>query len=300
MRSIVTGGAGFIGSNLVEKLITLDHEVICIDNESGSSFYWNTNSTNYKLDICNYESIKNIFKNVDYVFHLAAESRIQNTIDNPIKAIKTNSLGTATVLQCARENNVKRLVFSSTSSVYGRNKIPNVESQIEDCLNPYSVSKLNGEHLCKIYNDLFGLETVILRYFNVYGNREPKSGIYAPVIGVFRNQKEKKIPLTITDDGLQKRDFTNVIDVVNANILAATADIPENLLGTPFNIGSGKNNSILEIAQMISENISFIPKRQGEMRETLADISKSMKILKWNPSIEVHDYIKSLDELNRN
>ena len=195
MKSIVTGGAGFIGSNLVDKLISIGHKVICIDNESScsnSNFYWNENAENYKLDICDYEEIKNLFERVDYVFHLAAESRIQNTIDNPIKAIKTNSLGTATVLQCSREKKIKRFVFSSTSSVYGNNLIPNKENQTPDPLNPYSISKLNGEHLCSAYYKLFGLETVILRYFNVYGNREPSLGLYAPVLGIFKRQKENQ------------------------------------------------------------------------------------------------------------
>lgn len=296
MKSLVTGAAGFIGSNLVDKLISLNHDVICIDNESSCSnsrFYWNQNSKNYKIDICEYDSVNNLFKNVDYVFHLAAESRIQNTIDNPIKAVKTNSLGTSVVLQCARENNVKRLVFSSTSSVYGRNSTPNNENQNPDCLNPYSVSKFDGENMCRIYNQLFGLETIILRYFNVYGNREPFSGPYAPVIGLFKRQKNNMENLTITSDGMQRRDFTNVLDVVEANILAATKNIPKEYLGTCFNIGSGKNYSILEIAQMISNNITFIPERQGEMRETLADISKSKSILDWSPQIDLIDYIKS-------
>lgn len=295
MKSIVTGGAGFIGSNLVDELINLGHKVVCIDNESSNSkSYWNQSALNYKADICDYEKIKDLFKDADYVFHLAAESRIQNTVDNPVKAVKTNSLGTSVVLQCARENNVKRFVFSSTSSVYGKNNVPNDENQVPDCLNPYSVSKLNGEHLCKIYNDLFGLQTVILRYFNVYGNREPLSGQYAPVLGIFRRQKSNGESLTITGDGSQRRDFTNVKDVANANILAATGDISKEFFGTAFNIGGGKNISILEIAKMISSDIKFIPKRLGEMQETLANIKKSQTVLNWNPKVDLISYIESL------
>jgi UDP-glucose 4-epimerase len=295
MKSLVTGGAGFIGSNLVDKLLSLGHEVVCIDNESSSAnknFYWNESASNYKYDICDYDKIKSLFDGVDYVFHLAAESRIQNTIDNPIKAVKTNSLGTAIILQCAREKEIKRFVMSSTSSVYGRNSTPNKEDQTPDCLNPYSASKLHGEHLCKVYNDLFGLQTIVLRYFNVYGNREPFSGVYAPVLGIFKRQKENLEALTVTGDGLQKRDFTNVFDVVAANILAATKDIDKEFLGTAFNVGSGQNHSVLEIAKTIYNNIVHIPARAGEMKETLADISKSKNILGYDPKTSLMDYVK--------
>ena len=160
MKALVTGGAGFIGSNLVDELIELGHDVIVIDNESAVSneiFYWNPKAKNYKYDICNYELTKELYFGVDYVFHLAAQARIQKTIDEPIETVRINSLGTATVLECSRKANVKRLVYSSTSSAYGKNLIPNIESQTNDCLNPYSVSKVNGEELCKIYTNLYGL-----------------------------------------------------------------------------------------------------------------------------------------------
>lgn len=297
MKSLVTGAAGFIGSNLVDKLLEIGHEVICIDNESAlsnSCFHWNNKATNYKIDICEYVKIRPLFENVDYVFHLAAESRIQNTIYNPIKCIRTNVLGTSTVLQCSRESNVKRLVFSSTSSVYGGNESPQVEHQNPDCLNPYSSSKMSGEFLCKNYWNLFGLQTIILRYFNVYGNREPQSGPYAPVLGIFFRQKQNSEPLTVTGDGLQRRDFTNVLDVVNANIIAATRCIGREHIGECFNIGSGVNYSVLEIAQKISKDIVFLPQRQGEMRETLADIKKAKEILEWTPNFDLLKYISSL------
>jgi UDP-glucose 4-epimerase len=172
MKSLVTGGAGFIGSNLVDKLIELGHEVVVIDNESSQSnemFYWNKKANNYKLDIRDYKNTRPLYDGVDYVFHIAAESRIQPAIENPVEAVSVNSVGTATVLQCAREAGVKRVMYSSTSSAYGKNPIPNFETQPDDCLNPYSVSKVNGEKLCKMYTDLFGLHTIIYRYFNVYG-----------------------------------------------------------------------------------------------------------------------------------
>ncbi len=155
MKSLVTGGAGFIGSNLVDKLIELGHDVIVIDNESAESneqFYWNDKAQNYKYDIRDYENTRPLYDGVDYVFHLAAESRIQPAIENPINAISLNSVGTCTILQCAREAEVKRVIYSSTSSGYGMNPYPNVETQPDDCLNPYSVSKVNGEKLCHHLN----------------------------------------------------------------------------------------------------------------------------------------------------
>lgn len=296
MKALVTGGAGFIGSNLVDKLIEKGYEVICVDNESSDGhdrFYWNPNSKNYKIDICDYGSIEPLFKQVDYVFHLAAEARIMNCIEDPIQAVKSNVLGTTNVLQASRANNIKRVVYSSTSSAYGKNTTPNHESQPDDCLNPYSVSKVAGEKLCSMYTDLFGLPTIIFRYFNIYGNRQPTKGQYAPVLGIFLRQLSKGEPLTIVGDGTQRRDFTNVCDVVEANITAATKDIESRLFGTVFNIGTGENYSVLEIADMISLNHKFLEKRPGEMKETLADINKAKQFLGWKPSIGLKDWIQS-------
>jgi UDP-glucose 4-epimerase len=297
MKSLVTGGAGFIGSNLVDRLLALGHEVVVLDNESSdahNNFYWNEKASNYVVDICDYEKIKPLFRDVDYVFHLAAEARIQPAMQNPILAAKTNVLGTATVLQCAREAGVKRLIYSSTSSAYGHNTIPNKESQLEDCLNPYSVSKVSGEKLCKMYSDLFGLETVILRYFNVYGQREPLRGPYAPVVGIFKRQKNANEALTVVGDGKQKRDFTHVDDVVEANILASTSTIPKNFIGTVFNIGTGVNYSINQIVKMMKHPCVYVEPRIGESRKTLADNSKSKGVLGWSPTIDLKKYIKNL------
>lgn len=299
MKCIVTGGAGFIGSHIVDRLIELNSEVIVIDNESSNSheqFYHNQNASYYKYDIAEYDLIRPLFDDVDYVFHLAAESRIQPAIQNPLLCVRTNVTGTATILQCAREANVKRVIYSSTSSAYGRkNEPPLVETMPEDCLNPYSVAKVSGEKLCKMYTDLFGLETVTFRYFNVYGKREPTKGQYAPVVGLFLRQKKAQQPLTIVGDGLQRRDFTHVSDVVNANI-KAMGPIPISLMGTVFNIGTGKNHSVLELAEMISDSVEFIPPRIGESRVTLANNDKAREILKWEPMRKLEDYIK--DQIN--
>lgn len=295
MKYLVTGGAGFIGSNIVDSLIELGHEVIVIDNESSEShdhFFWNENAKNYKLDICDYENTRSLYDGVDYVFHVAAEARIQRTIKNPITSVKTNVVGTVTVLQCSKEANVKRVVYSSTSSAYGRNEIPNKETQSDDCLNPYSISKVAGEKLCSMYTNIFGLDTIIFRYFNVYGDRHPTKGIYAPVIGLFDVQKLNGEKLTIVGDGEQRRDFTNVKDVVDINILATTKDIDRKYFGNVFNVGTGTNYSVNQIASFISDNTINIPERLGEARETLANIKKVKEVFDWEPSITLDQWFK--------
>ena len=295
MKALVTGGAGFIGSNLVDKLIELDWDVIVIDNESAESneeFYWNKKAQNYKYDIRDYENTRSLYDGVDYVFHLAAESRIQPAIKNPINAVSLNCVGTCTVLQCSREADVKKVIYSSTSSGYGFNPYPNVETQPDDCLNPYSVSKVAGEKLCKMYTDLFGLKTIIFRYFNVYGERSPVRGQYAPVIGIFLRQNANGEPLTIVGDGEQRRDFTHVSDVVEANILAATKDVDEQYYGQLYNVGNGVNYSINEIANIISDKKINIPPRIGEARTTLADNTKLTTTFEWNPQVDLIEWVK--------
>lgn len=293
-KSLVTGGAGFIGSNLVDSLIKLGHEVIVIDNESAESneeFYWNEKAQNYKYDIRDYKNTRPLYDGVDYVFHLAAESRIQPAILNPIEAVSINCVGTVTVLQCAREAEVKKVVYSSTSSGYGFNEPPNIETQSDDCLNPYSVSKVSGEKLCKMYTNLFGLKTISFRYFNVYGERQPVRGQYAPVIGIFLRQRNNKESLTIVGDGEQRRDFTHVSDVVQANILAATVDVEDEFYGQLYNVGNSENYSINEIANAISDNQVNIPPRIGEARTTLANSEKLRTIFGWQPQVNLIDWI---------
>jgi UDP-glucose 4-epimerase len=295
MKYLVTGGAGFIGSNIVDSLIKLGHDVVVIDNESSEShdqFYWNENAKNYKLDICDYENTRNLYDGVDYVFHVAAEARIQRTIKNPIRSVKTNVVGTTTVLQCSKEANVKRVIYSSTSSAYGRNEIPNEETQPDDCLNPYSISKVAGEKLCSMYTNIFGLDTIIFRYFNVYGDRHPTKGVYAPVIGLFDVQKLNGEKLTIVGDGEQRRDFTNVKDVVDINIIATTKDIDRKYFGNVFNVGTGTNYSVNQIASFISDNTINIPERLGEARETLASIKKVKEVFGWEPTITLDQWFK--------
>jgi UDP-glucose 4-epimerase len=294
MKSLVTGGAGFIGSHIVDKLVDLGYSVTVIDNESSNvheHFYHNSEAEYHRVDIADYELTKDLYKGVDYVFHCAAESRIQPTILNPLGAVRTNVLGTATVLQASREHGIKKVIYSSTSSGYGlKNDPPLNENMLDDCLNPYSVSKVSGEKLCKMYHDLFGLKTVIFRYFNVYGPREPLKGPYAPVVGLFLRQFREGKQLTIVPDGTQRRDFTHVDDVVSANMLAMTVD--HDRYGEVFNVGTGTNHSVLELAAMISENTVMVEPRRGEAYITLADNRKINEILGWTPMKKIDDYVR--------
>jgi len=294
MKSLVTGGAGFIGSHIVDRLLDLGHEVVCIDNESAVSnekFYWNNEANNYKYDICDYNLIEPLFKNVDCVFHLASDARIQIAIQNPRKSMHINAVGTFNILEASRENNVKRVIYSSTSSSYGKkNTLPNIESQNPDPLTTYSSAKIFGENLMKVYFNLYGLETISLRYFNVYGERHPLKGRYAPVVGLFLKQFKEGLPLTIVGDGTQKRDFTYIKDAVEANILAANSQ-NQSIFGETYNIGTGKNMSILDIAKTICNNVQYIEDRPSEVKETLADNNKAKNDFGWEPKHELLEWI---------
>lgn len=312
MRYLVTGGAGFIGSNLVDRLVSDGHDVTVIDNESSDAhdqFYWNPNARNYKMDITDFDGTKNLYHNIDMVFHLAAEARIQPCIIDPLKGVRANMLGTATVLQCSRLAGVKRVMYSSTSSAYGlKNTPPLVETMPNDCLNPYSVTKTGGEELCKMYSKLFGLETIIFRYFNVYGERQPLRGQYAPVVGIFLRQKRAGQPMTIVGDGYQRRDFTHVSDVVEANVLGSKFEQPEYDIevgadgdskayrgwnwGQTYNVGTGTNHSVNEIAAMIGGPTVNIPPRLGEARITQANTSKIKAHMGWTAKVKLQDWIE--------
>jgi UDP-glucose 4-epimerase len=296
MKSLVTGGAGFIGSNLVDLLLENGHEVIVIDNESSDAhenFYWNDQTTQSKADITDFAAIRPLFDGVDYVFHLAAESRIQPAILNPTYATEVNVVGTCNVLQACREAGVKRVVYSSTSAAYGLTNAPPLsEDMPRDCLNAYSITKCAGEDLVSMYYKLYGLETVNLRYFNVYGPRQPLKGQYAPVIGLFLRQKNAGEPMTIVGDGEQRRDFTYVGDVAMANYLAATSENSE-CLGQLFNVGTGTNYSVLELAQMIGGEYIHVEPRLAEARISLANNDKARSILGWEPTAVLSEWLQN-------
>ena len=294
-KCLVTGGCGFIGSNIVDRLISDGHEVIVLDNKSADNakFFVNEKAQYACQDISNYQLTNTFYAGVDYVFHLAAESRIGPSIDNPLDTVQKNCLGTATVLQCARKWGVKKVMYSSTSSGYGNNPHPNVETQPDDCLNPYSVTKIAGEKLCKMYTDLFGMKTVTFRYFNVYGDRAPRTGQYSPVIGIFFRQRDAGEDLTIVGDGEQRRDFVHVSDVVSANLAAAFNDVDHEHYGQVYNVGSGKNYSVNEIASWISDKQVHLPERVGEVRVSLANIDKIKNVFGWQPKVDLEEWVRS-------
>ena len=292
MHSLVTGGMGFIGSHMVELLLSKGHDVTVIDDCSAPQ-----NTEFYKFDNVNYvsgdildEATHDLYKGIDYVFHFAARSRIQPSLVDPRHTVENNVLGTQSVLQAARKHGVKKVVYSGSSSYYGAaNMPPHVETMSSDCLNPYSLSKFQGEQLCKMYSHLWGLSTIVLRYFNVYGPREPLRGVYAPVVGIFKRQRDSGEQLTIVGDGEQRRDFTYVKDVVMANWKAATSTVHHDI----FNIGTGTNYSVNEVAKLVTGKTINIPSRPAEARETLADITKAKLLLEYAPQYSLEETINS-------
>ena len=294
MKSLVTGGAGFIGSHIVDKLLSLGHQVVVIDNESSDGhdeYYWNSKSINYKFDIRDYDAIWAAFVGVNNVYHLAAKASVQASIDDPLSTMSTQVMGTANVLEAARHHGVEKFIYSSTSACYGNNNpIPNNETMREDPLNAYAIGKLSGEQLVKAYHGLYGMKTVAFRYTNVYGERARHVGTYAPAVSKFLKMRAEGDALTIFGDGKQRRDFIHVSDVVNANAVISFEELDN--WGEVYNIGYGKNWSIQEIADAICEEQIHLSGRPGEMKETLADIGKAKAELTWRPKVNILDWIK--------
>ena len=293
-KIIVTGGAGFIGSHLVDALIKKGHDVLVLDNLStGKREYINPQAKFFEVDLRDFNKIRPLFDDVDFVFHEAALPRIPLSIEKPKETNDINIGGTINVLVAAKEAGVKKFIYASSSSALGGNaKLPMRENDVCQPLNPYALQKYVGELYCKIFSDIYKLPTVSLRYFNVYGPRQPREGSYVPVIGIFLTQKKQGKPLTITGDGEQTRDFTEISDVVRANILAMESNKVGR--GEVINIGAGKNYSINEIAKMIGGEITSIPLPPGEMRDTLADISRAKELLGWEPKVTLEEGIKKL------
>lgn len=296
MKILVTGGCGFIGSHLVDALIEDNYDVVVIDDCSANNevFHYNPKAEYHKVSICDAGKVVEISKNCEFVFHLAAEARLQDSINNPRRTVDVNVLGTLNILEACRKNNIKGIVFSSTSSVYGlTNVLPITEDLKEDCLNPYASTKYSGELLIRNYTKLYGLKSCIFRYFNVFGERAPTSGQYALVTGIFLKQYKNNQPLTIVGDGLQERDFIYVKDIVKANVLCLKNWETNDALtkGDVFNIGSGYTVNILTLAKAISDNFVFIPERKGEAKNNLSSCLKFMKTTGWKPQVDILDWI---------
>lgn len=290
MKSLVTGGCGFIGSHIVDRLIDLGHEVIVLDRVKPK--FKNENANYYLQDLSErYTKYLYLFEGVDNVFHLASDVSIPYCVEKPNESMSNNTLSTMNVLECSRIHNVQKFMFSSTSAVYGNSLfLPSVETNPVECLNTYSISKYTGEQLCKMYYKLYGLKTVMFRYFNVYGEGQHKTGQYAPVMSIFENQKNSGQPLTIIGDGHQTRDFVHVSDVVYANILASQKDLQ--VYGEVYNVGTGNGTEIQQIADLISSYQISISERPGEVFHSRSSIDKIKKDLGWNYSIDVLEWIK--------
>jgi UDP-glucose 4-epimerase len=290
MKSLVTGGCGFIGSHLVNRLVSLGHEVVVLDRVNPINP--NPGAVYYRQDLSeDYLSYIYLFESVNNVFHLASEVSIPYCVGNPNESMRNNILSTMNALECSRVHNVDKFIFSSTSAVYGNTMFnPSYETNTVECLNTYSISKYSGEQLCKMYSQLYNLKTVIFRYFNVYGEGQHKTGQYAPVMSIFKRQKDNGEPLTVIEPGYQTRDFIHVSDVVYANILASQKDLDE--YGVVFNIGTGIATEIQEIADLISNYQTRIPQRSGEVLHSTANIDKVKSILGWNWSTQVLDWIR--------
>ena len=298
MKILVTGGCGFIGSHLVDELINLNHDVVVVDNCSANNetFYYNNKALYYKIDICNYELLKDAAQDCEFVFHLAAETRIQDTINNPKKTIDTNILGTFNILELCREFNIKGLAFSSTSAVYGLTEnTPITEDEKEDCLNPYAATKYSAELLIKNYTKLYGVKSCIFRYFNVFGERAPSKGQYSLVTAIFLRQKKNVEPLTIVGSGLQERDFIYVKDIVSANLLVLNQwnSNPKLQNGEVFNIGTEKAITVKELAHAVSDNTIHVPARKGEAKTNLSSSQKFKSLTGWQPQTNILEWIKT-------
>ena len=282
-KAIVTGGAGFIGSNLVDKLIDMGVQVTIIDNFSTGKVE-NINPAAYvwKQDLATVDinDLTEFMKGVDVIFHLAALARVQPSIEQPIPYHNANVTSTHNLLAAAKEAEVKKVVFSSSSSVYGNAKVPTSEEHSLNPMSPYALHKLIGEQYMKLYSDLYNIDTVCLRYFNVYGDRMSLDGAYRLAIPIFASQIKEGKPCTITNDGKQRRDFTHVDDVVSANILTAISEKKFN--GEIYNIGNGDNVSINELVDMMGGK-KIYGKKVIEPFETLASTAKIDLDLDWKP-----------------
>lgn len=296
MKYLVTGGAGFIGANLVKKLLSDKHEVVVVDNYAGGKRSDRIfKGVKYiKEDVRNIKKIIKICKSgFDGIFHLAALPRVSYSVENPLETHDVNVNGALNVLIAAKENKIKRVVFSSSSAVYGdTNKLPTDESVETNSISPYALHKLISEQYCRLFSSLYGVDTVNLRYFNVYGPYFDPEGAYALVIGKFIRQVKEGRPMTICGDGEYYRDYIHVADIVSANILAMNSGGVGK--GDILNIGSGAKYSVNELVKAIGGKSISIEPRVGDIRRIEADITKAKELLGWEPTISLEEGIAQL------
>jgi UDP-glucose 4-epimerase len=296
VKSLVTGGAGFIGSNLVDQLVKKKHKVIVLDNfstgrRSNLSHQTKKNVKIIKVDISSNKNLDKYFNDVDYVFHLAGIADIVPSIENPNKYFKSNVVGTLNVVQAAKKANIKKFIYAASASCYGTpRKFPTNENEKIRTMYPYSFAKWQAEELVMHWVKIYNFPAISLRFFNTYGPRSRTSGAYGAVFGVFLAQKLANKPLTIVGNGKQTRDFIHVKDLVRVVIKAALS----RKVGKIYNVGSGKEETVNKIAKLIGGKKIHIPKRPGEPDRSLADISKIKQDFNWRPKIKIEEGVKDL------
>lgn len=294
-KTLVTGGGGFIGSHLVDRLLKEGHEVIVLDNFSNGRIENLSHHTNNeklqikKVDIADFNAIKDYFEDVTWVFHLAALADIVPSIQNPLEYHRPNVDGTINVLEAARKNNVKKFIYTASSSCYGiPDEYPTPETAPIKPEYPYALTKYLGEQYAMHWNKIYNLPIVSLRLFNVYGPRARTTGTYGAVFGVFLAQKYHNKPFTVVGDGTQTRDFTFVDDIVEGFYMAAKSDIENEII----NLGSGSTYSVNRLVELLGGDVVYLPKRPGEPDCTFADISKAKKLLNYNPKVTFEGGVK--------
>jgi UDP-glucose 4-epimerase len=297
MISLVTGGAGFIGSHIVDRLLEAGHQLRVIDNYSTGRpsnldhHKGNERLAIHNLDIRDKESIEPIFKGVDYVFHMAALADIVPSIQKPWEYYSSNVLGTYNVVECAKNANIKKLVYAASSSCYGiPDQYPTNEKEDIRPQYPYALTKRLGEETILHWGQVYDLPVITLRLFNVYGTRSRTSGTYGAVFGVFLAQKLANKPYTIVGTGEQTRDFTYVTDVAEAFYQAAISDIKQET----FNVGSGGTYSVNRLVELLGGEKTYIPKRPGEPDCTYADVTKIETVLGWKAKVSLEEGVKRI------
>ncbi len=295
-KAAVTGGAGFVGSHIARLLADRGFEVHVIDNyvAGKQEERFDSRVTYHELDIRNFTDVAPVIAGAEYVFHEAALPRVQYSIENPEETFSVNVNGLVTVLRAAHEGGVKRVVFASSGSVYGDQEVmPLSEDLPAQPKSPYGLQKYVSELTCRLWSEVYGLPTVSLRYFNVYGPHMDPNGAYALAIAKFLMKKKNGEPLTIWGDGSHTRDFTHVSDVARANILAAES--PKVGKGEVLNIGAGRNVSVLDMAKMIGGPLVYEPDRL-EPAHALADNRRAKELLGWIPEIRLEEGIAELKQ----
>jgi UDP-glucose 4-epimerase len=300
MKALVTGGAGFIGSHIVERLLNDGHSVVVIDDLSTGKMEnlpEHADLSFIKGDIGNFDVVQKCMKGIDWVFHKAAVASVPKTVNDPVGSSAVNYQGTLHILEAARKNNVKRVVFASSAALYGDElTLPKIETMLPVALSPYAVDKLASEYACVMYYKLYGLETMCLRYFNVYGPRQDPSSPYSGVISIFTDKLSQGQVPSIFGDGEQTRDFVYVTDVVEANMRSVNTPAAGNV----FNIATGKKITLNDLLHTLydiyghSFKANYKEARLGDIKNSYANIKKAESILDWKPLVALEQGLRNL------